>query len=148
MFSKSKKISRRKFLTRSAQAAAGIITAGTLTSSGAPKDRVRGANERINIAIIGLGGVSNDVMRDCGKIVNLKLKTICDVDENRWPEFLKRAEQTLGYTPATEYDLRRIYDDDDIDAIYTATPNHWHALATIWACQAGKRCLRRKTLLS
>ncbi|MHC4336503.1 MAG: Gfo/Idh/MocA family protein, partial [Planctomycetota bacterium] len=43
-----------------------------------------------------------------------------------------------GFTPETEYDLRRVFEDKEIDAIATATPNHWHALVTIWACQAGK----------
>jgi predicted dehydrogenase len=66
------------------------------------------------------------------------VRTIVDVDENLFPERVKELEGIQGIAPSAEYDLRRTYDDKDIDAVVIATTDHWHALGTIWACQAGK----------
>ena len=66
------------------------------------------------------------------------VKTLCDIDERLYPERIAEAEKNQGSKPGTAYDLRKVYDDKDIDAVSIATPNHWHALATIWAVQAGK----------
>ena len=69
---------------------------------------------------------------------NVRLKTICDTDELRIAEKAKTVEQKTGFKPLTEWDMRRVFDDKEIEAVSFATPNHWHALGTIWACQAGK----------
>ncbi len=66
------------------------------------------------------------------------VKTICDVDENLWSERVRAVESIQGQAPGTEYDFRKVLDDQQIDAVSLATPNHWHALGTIWAVQAGK----------
>jgi len=144
MSSKCKEISRRKFLAHSAQAAAGIVTAGTLASCAAPRTcpaaagRVIGANERINLAVIGIRGRGGSLSSGFAKAPNVRVKTLVDIDENLYAKRVKQLEEIQGFAPSTEYDLHRVFDDRDIDAVVIATPNHWHALATIWACQAGK----------
>ena len=72
------------------------------------------------------------------KAENVFVKTICDVDENLFDERVKAVKDIQGESPGTEVDMRRVFEDKDIDVVSIATPNHWHALATIWAVQAGK----------
>jgi len=66
------------------------------------------------------------------------IKTLVDIDENLFAERVTTIAKNHGYQPGTAFDMRRVVDDQEIDAVIIATPNHWHALATIWACQAGK----------
>jgi predicted dehydrogenase len=137
-------ISRRKLLARGTKTAAGVVATTALASCTAPQPevpattRVIGANDRINIAVIGTRGRGKAHLREFAKIPNVRVKTVCDVDERLFPERVKMVADVQGHTPGTEYDLRRVLDDKDIDAVATATPNHWHALVTIWACQASK----------
>lgn len=140
MSSKRKRISRRDFLVRSGQAAAGIVAAGPLVSFAAPttRGRIIGANDRINMAVIGIRGRGGSHITGFAKIPNVHIKTIVDVDENLFGKRIRQVEGLQGAAPLTEFDLRRVFDDKDIDAVAIATTNHWHALATIWACQAGK----------
>ncbi len=63
---------------------------------------------------------------------------LCDVDQRLFPEAVSEVERIAGYRPRTETDIRRLLERSDLDAISVATPDHWHALMTIWACQAGK----------
>jgi predicted dehydrogenase len=79
-----------------------------------------------------------EIARGFAKIPNVCVKTLVDVDENLYAKRVKEIGEIQKFTPSTEYDLRRVFDDKDIDAVAIATPDHWHALATIWACQAGK----------
>jgi predicted dehydrogenase len=107
---------------------------------------VLGANDRIRVAVVGLKsrgwrhvGCFHELSRD-----NVEVAALCDVDETvlhmRTSEF-----QMLSRKAAKAVvDMRRIMDDPDIDAVAFATPNHWHALGTIWACQAGKDVLIEK----
>jgi len=140
MISARRGISRRQFLARGLQTAAGVITAGGLSSltAGRAAGGVIGANERINVAVIGIRSRGMQLASGFAGLANVRIKTFCDVDENLFAERVSRIEQLAGYAPSAEYDLRRIYDDKDIDAVVIATTDHWHALATIWACQAGK----------
>ncbi len=133
----SKPITRRQFLGNSA---AGIVASAGISSlaGAAPATGVTGANDQITIAVIGTGGRGNVVSRGFTREKNVKIKTLCDVDENCLPRSVRRIKEIAGYAPSTEYDLRKVNDDKDIDAVVIVTPNHWHALATIWACQAGK----------
>ncbi len=139
-------LSRRDFLVRGTRAAAGVVAAGALTSCTAWKTtpvatvphRVIGANDRISLAVIGIRSRGAQLMQGFAKIPNVRIKTIVDVDENLFGPTIKKLEGIQEIAPAAEYDLRRVLDDKDIDAVAIATPDHWHALATIWACQAGK----------
>ena len=138
--------SRRHFLADSCKVSAGVLAAGVLASCAPAKKTAAisttlkpvGASERINIAIVGARGrgwaVAGDFMNNPG----VQLKAICDVDSNILDKRISETQEKAGYKPAGYRDMRKMFEDPDIDAVIIATPNHWHALATIWACQAGK----------
>jgi predicted dehydrogenase len=142
MFSNLKSFTRREFLSDSGQAVAGVIAGNALFSaiSAAPaiSANLAAASDRINLAIIGIRSRGMALADTFAKIENVRIKTLVDIDENFFAERVSGIEKAHGYKPGAEYDMRRAFDDKDIDAIVIATPNHWHALATIWACQAGK----------
>jgi len=142
MTAKFNPMNRRKFLSSSAQAAAGIVAAGKLASYAeekcVAKAKAKCANDTINMAAIGIKGRGGGLIQNFAKMKNVNMKILCDVDENLFADRVKKIEEIQGFAPATETDLRKVYDNKDIDAVVIATPNHWHALATIWACQAGK----------
>ena len=133
MPSERKAISRREFLSRSSKVAGGVIAAASLGTG-----KGLGANEQINIAVIGINGRGNNLIDGFGKIKGVRIAALCDVDEKVLNRRAAEVEKKFGYKPKTEWDLRKIYEMKDIDAVAIATPNHWHALGTIWACQAGK----------
>ena len=68
----------------------------------------------------------------------MRISTLCDIDQRLLPAAVAEVEKLTGYRPATTSEYRKVLEDPDIDAVSIATPNHWHALQTIWACQAGK----------
>ena len=68
----------------------------------------------------------------------VKVAVLCDPDQKVLAERAEKFASEYGYKPETETDLRRVFDRKDVDVVGVATPNHWHSLATIWACQAGK----------
>jgi len=97
-----------------------------------------GANDRVRIAIIGLRQQGLVNMRDFCAVPGVEIAALCDVDESQFGRPIKVLEDMGRPKPKICGDMREIFDDKDIDAVSIATPNHWHALATIWACQAGK----------
>ena len=125
--------SRRDFLKRTAVG----VAAGSAVRTFAP-GKVLGANDTVNLAVIGINGQGGAHINGFGRIPNVHLKTICDVDENVLERRANGIEENFGYKPGIEYDMRKVFDDPEIDAVTFATPNHWHALGTIWACQAKK----------
>jgi len=98
----------------------------------------RAANDTVGIGVIGLGGRGRDHLKYYSKLPNARVVAICDVNQAQ----TERATQIAGKLgvsqPHVHQDLRKLFEDKDVDAVSIATPNHWHALATIWACQAGK----------
>lgn len=132
--SSGKELNRRDFLSRGAASIAGIGTIGLLGRS----ERVLGANNRVRVAICGLHGRGNDHLENYSKIANVQIAALCDVDEN---VLSKRVAQVVDMgqpKPAAFTDVRKLLEDPSIDAVSIATPNHWHSLMGIWACQAGK----------
>jgi predicted dehydrogenase len=97
-----------------------------------------GANDKVNVAIVGVGSRGKDHIREYLKQPLATIAALCDVDTSQTERGSKMIEDATGRKPKTYQDLRKLYADKDIDAVSIATPNHWHALATIWACQAGK----------
>ena len=95
-------------------------------------------NNRINVAVVGFHGRGMAHIRAFVKIPNVRVAAICDVDERLFPPVVAEIEKTGGYRPDTVVDMRRLLERKDIDAVSIATPDYWHALQTIWACQAGK----------
>jgi len=146
MSGKHKEISRREFLTRSGQVAAGVVAGSAMITRAAPivSNRVIGANDLIVVANIGIRSQGQSLMRGFAALEDVEVKTLCDIDLNLIPARAEQAAKIQGKKPGSEQDMRRVFDDKDIDAIAIAAPNHWHALATIWACQAGKHVFVEK----
>jgi predicted dehydrogenase len=97
----------------------------------APSDQVR-------LAVIGTRGRGLSHIQEFGSLKGCRIAAICDVDTAMSERAAKVAQEKLGYRPKVYQDLRRLLEDKEVDAVSVATCNHWHALATIWACQAGK----------
>ena len=97
-----------------------------------------GANEKPNVAVIGVGGRGTAHVREYLTIPNVRLAAVCDVNTAQTERAGQLVNKAYGSNPKYYQDLRKLFEDKDIDAVSIATPNHWHALATIWACQAGK----------
>jgi predicted dehydrogenase len=129
-------LSRRMFLKRTSQTAAGTVLAGAVTAMATGK--VLGANDRINVAVVGIRSQGGALMRGFAGMENVRVTTLCDIDENLFPERVKYLQDRYNHPVATEWDMRRVFDNKEIDAVAFATPNHWHALGTIWAALAGK----------
>jgi predicted dehydrogenase len=115
---------RRTFLTTSISAAAAA--------------RAAGANDAVNAAVIGLRGRGRDHIAAFAAQSGLRIVAVCDVDKEVLERGAGLVERATGSKPKVYADLRRLFEDKSIDVVTVATPNHWHALATIWACQAGK----------
>lgn len=97
-----------------------------------------GANDRVNIAVIGVGGRGADHVRSIARQPNARVAAVCDVNQAQTERAVALTEKVQNSKPKVYEDMRKVFEDKDIDAVSIATPNHWHALATIWACEAGK----------
>lgn len=121
-------ISRRDFVRRS-------VVAGL--SLAVPFAKVRGANDAVRVAVVGIRSQGRNHINWFRKIPGVRVVAICDADKSflnrEVKSFAERNEKVDTYV-----DYRKLLDDKNIDAVITATPNHWHALATVWACQVGK----------
>ena len=130
--------SRREFLVTGAKGALGLGVVGSGLSISSPRG-VLGANDRVRVAVCGVRGQGFEHIRAAAQIPNVEVAALCDVDENVWRKRLVDLERRNIPKPALYYsDVRKLLEDKSIDAISIATPNHWHALIGIWACQAGK----------
>jgi len=103
-----------------------------------PHARVLGANEDIRLAIVGFNSQGMAHMKSFSKMAGVRIVALCDCDQKVIKKGLKFLDEQGLPVPTTTQDLRRILDDRNVDAVTTATPNHWHSLFTVWACQAGK----------
>jgi len=97
-----------------------------------------GANNRINAAVLGLHGRGKNHVQSLMAQDDVEVTILCDPDMNILEERKKEFRDTYNKEVALEQDLRRVMDNKDIDVVSIASPNHWHALSVIWACQAGK----------
>ncbi len=124
------RITRRDFMKSSMAAGVGL----TLAS---PFSRVRGANDDVRVAVVGINGRGGSHIRAFDEMAGVRLAGLCDVDRN---VLEKRAKpfRDANKKVDTYVDIRELLENRNIDAITIATTNHWHSLATIWACQAGK----------
>ncbi len=132
--SDEKELNRRDFLS---SGTAGITALGGLSLL-ARAESVMGANDRVRVAICGLHGRGNDHLHNYSQINNAQIAAFCDIDDNVLRKRLTQVEKMGLPKPATYTDIRKLLEDKSIDAISIATPNHWHTLMAIWACQAGK----------
>jgi predicted dehydrogenase len=125
-----KQLSRRRFT-------AGTISAALATGS-AIRSRAAGPNDRLVLALVGAGGRGTQVALDFASRSDVEVGYVCDLHEERLAVACRQLSERQGRSPAPEKSLQRLLDRKDLDAVIVATPDHWHALATIWACQAGK----------
>jgi len=128
-------INRRKFLKTSTVVSAGVMVTKPVISKAA---RYNSPNDTLNIAVIGIRSRGKNHYHALSKIPNVKIVALCDIDQRLLREAVDEVEKLTGSKPKAETEYRKILDDPNIDAVSIATPNHWHALQTIWACQAGK----------
>ena len=124
---------RREFLKTSVKTAAGLAALNGITFLSRP-ERVFGANDRIRVAVCGLRGRGKDHIGNFSRLPNVEVAALCDVDEG----VLNKRRGEVGGGARTFVDIRKLLEDKSNDAISIATPNHWHSLMAIWACQAGK----------
>ena len=124
------RVSRRMFLGTSA---------GAVTASGLLAGTTRAAaNDTVRAAVIGLNGRGKTHIRAFENQPGVQVAVLCDPDRQVAERSAKAFEAKYGRKVEVETDMRRVFDRKDIDVVGVATPNHWHSLATIWACQAGK----------
>jgi predicted dehydrogenase len=131
---------RRQFIKQGLIGSAGAAL-GTFGMSAKSYAAIQGANDRIQVAVIGVrnqGTVHLNAWCALKDSHNVQIRTICDTDERLFAPALKLVEAKSGATPTTQWDLHRVLEDKAVDAVSIVVPNHWHALATVLACQAGK----------
>jgi predicted dehydrogenase len=124
---------RRTFLKSALASAATITIAGTKSSG-----RVLGANDTIRVGVAGLNGRGSAHVKAFAEMKGVEITYLIDPDTRTFEKRLAQIEKVGGTRPKTVQDIREALDDKSLDAVSVATPNHWHALITIWACQAGK----------
>jgi predicted dehydrogenase len=125
------KFTRRHFIGSSTSA---VIVAGMKAQG-----TVFGANNRIRVCTIGFNGQGGSHIRGIlGMKAEAEFVALCDVDANVRARGAKLVADAQGKEPKLYQDMRDVFAASDVDAVTIATPNHWHALASIWACQAGK----------
>jgi predicted dehydrogenase len=126
-----KRITRRTFM-KGTLAASAAITLPKMANAA-----IRGANEDIRLAVVGVGGKGSAHCKVFSRLKGVRLVAVCDANQDhidrRVNDFKKQGMDIKGYL-----DVRKLLESKEIDAIVSATPNHWHSLVTIWACQAGK----------
>jgi predicted dehydrogenase len=131
-----KKLTRRDFMKST-------IVAGTAL----PFARVRGANERICVDVVGLGGRGTGAhIPSFESQKDVTIAAVCDPDRQRMGNAAKTIQSKFNHNVEQYVDMRNLFDRKDIDVISDATQNYWHGLSTIWACQAGKHVYVEKPL--
>ena len=126
---------RRRFLKRTA--GGGIAAALTISGTKA-SGRVLGANDRVRVAVAGINGRGLAHITAYGEMRDVEIAWLVDPDSRLFAARSAAVKKLAGSTPACVQDFRRVLDDKTLDAVSIVTPDHWHALLTIWACQAGK----------
>ena len=99
---------------------------------------ILGANDTVNLAVVGAGGRGRGHLGYFADVPSTRLAAVCDVNQEARERASAIVRKSQGHAPKEYSDMRKLFDDKDVHAVSVATPNHWHALTTIWACQAGK----------
>ena len=123
-----KSLNRREFVKGS------LGTLATLTVL--PKSRSFAANDKVIIGVMGLGGRGTYLAEKFASRPDAEVAYLCDADTRRFGRARNVVEEVQGRRPKLVQDFRRILDDSSVDVLINATPDHWHALGTIMACQA------------
>jgi predicted dehydrogenase len=135
-------ITRREFV--------GVSVPGALIAATAVNQtRAATAAEKVVLGLIGAGGRGTHVIQGFAALPNVEIRSVCDLEDSRAARTAKAVAAIQGRPPQTTREMRALFDDPDIDGVVIATPEQWHALATILACQAGKdvyveKCISRR----
>jgi predicted dehydrogenase len=135
-------VTRRAFV-------AGLSTLGVAARAPAPHRagaRILGANRDIRVAVIGLRGQGRTHIARFAGMKNVRVVALCDVDTEVLAEQRAAFTKRYGYEVDALADPRATIERNDVDVVTTATPNHWHALIGVWACQAGKHAYIEKPI--
>jgi len=143
-----KNVSRREFLSRSALTVAAIpALEGLARPQEGPAARASGSpNDRIQVGLIGSGGMGRGDLATFLLNEDVDCPVVCDVDDAQIEKGVKLVEEKRGHRPDGVRDFRRVIDRKDVDVVLVGTPDHWHALPTVLACQAGKDVYVEKPL--
>ncbi len=131
---------RRDFLKTTGVGMAGAALASTIPAN------VLGANDRVNMAMIGVNGRGYGMSKEFAANPNVEITYICDVDSRAIEKTVAAVKEATGKKPKGVVDLRTALDSKDVDAIYIATPDHWHTPAAILGLKAGKHVYVEKPL--
>lgn len=130
-------LNRREFLGASAANAAGMAAAGVVGWTGSARAH-DSPGERVNVGVIGVRSQGKALGVALAGLPDVHVVALCDVDEGLLPAAAREIAAVQGHLPRMATDFRTLLDDRELDAVVIATPDHWHALMTILACQAGK----------
>ncbi|MDX1951226.1 MAG: Gfo/Idh/MocA family oxidoreductase [Verrucomicrobiota bacterium] len=129
----SKQVSRRKFSRDATVATIGTIVYGAIKSNSLAQP----ASEKLRVAVMGLGR-GMDLAQAALALPNTEITFLCDIDDERIARGQKILESKFSRKPKGEKDIRQVLESSEVDALFIAAPNHWHAPASIMACAAGK----------
>lgn len=133
------KKNRRDFIKKSTAAAVGFSALGSAAFSAKSYGKIIGANERLNVAIAGLGRRLGAYYEPIGlKSSNVNLLYLCDAMESQMPKAAKNFAKHIDYAPKLEQNVMKVMDDKEVDCMIIATPDHWHAPGTWLSLERGK----------
>lgn len=127
------RLNRRQFFESTLAAAATVTVAGTKSSA-----KVMGANDRIRVAVAGLNGRGHSHTGAYLGMKNVEIAYLVDPHQKTYKGHLDKIAKKGDPTPKCLTDIRKALEDKELNAVSVATPNHWHALITVWACEADK----------
>jgi predicted dehydrogenase len=133
------KVNRRSFLNKSIA----VLTGSGVAYYGSGQSQVLGANNDVRVAVTGVGGQGRHHIANYLKMPGVRIVALCDVNTEHMANAVAGLKEN-GVSVKTYRDFRKMMEDKEIDAVSIATPNHWHSLQGIWACQAGKHCTVEK----
>jgi len=136
MLGQDSSLDRRQFLDHGARAAVGLAAGAALLE--ASQSRAATPNEKVVLGVIGVRGRGGNLAADFAARPDCEVAYLADVDAQYLGPRGEAVAKAQGKSPQTVQDFRRVLDDKAVDAVVIATPDHWHALATVWACQAEK----------
>src|SRR5580698_3565331 len=110
----------------------------TAAAVAATRQKAVAANDKVDVAVIGLGGRGQNHMDIYAKLPEANIVALCDINQAALERAQAKVKGLTGQTPKGYADMRQVFDDKSVQAVSMPVPNHWHALSTIWACQAGK----------
>src|SRR5215475_2615218 len=96
------------------------------------------ASDKVTLAVMGVHGQGAGLTRNFARLEDVNIAYLCDIDQNVFERAAKTVEELKGKRPQLIGDIRRALEDKSVDAVVIATPDHWHAPATLLACEAGK----------